>query len=205
MRETMAVGSLGALGDLVASDAFDLESGSDVVVVATAAAFVGAERATLDVAELFASRDVAVEALMNIDRHSSDEPYFARRVREADLVVLVDGSPLHAKSVWHGSAVGEAIRDTVRLVAVGSVASVLGATMIDPRGGAPTTGLGYRDGLVIGVVESPEKLTRTRALLGPNVTFALLGPRGVVRYDGERWRVVSGDVIVTRGEDVVGL
>ena len=35
---------------------------------------------------------------MITDRSSSDEPYFAQRIRGADLVVLADGSPLHAKS-----------------------------------------------------------------------------------------------------------
>ncbi len=204
MRETIAVGSLDALRDLVAGDGLNLAIGSDVVVVATAAAFTGAERAVLALATLFEARSATVEALMNTDRSSSDEPYFAQRIRGADLVVLADGSPLHAKSVWRGSAIGEAIRDATRLVAIGSVASVLGETMIDPRGGAPTTGLGYRGGLVIGVTESDEQLARTRALLGRTATFALLGPRGLVRFDGAKWRA-EGDVVVTRGEVVVGL
>ena len=106
------------------------------------------------------------------DRTSSDEPYFATRIREADLVVLSDGSPLHAKSVWHASLVGEAIRDAMCVVAIGSVASVLGDVMIDPRGGAPTTGLGYRDGPVLSVGASEEQLHRTRTLLGVDRSFS---------------------------------
>ncbi len=204
MRETIAVGSLEALRVVVETGALLLSSDTDVVIVPTAAAFTGAEGAALELAALFEARRATVEALMNIDRSSSNEPYFAQRIRGADLVVLADGSPLHAKSVWRGSAVGEAIRDATCLVAIGSVASVLGEIMIDPRGGAPTTGLGYRDGPVIGVTESDEQLVRTKTLLGPTVTFALLGPRGVVRFDGTKWRA-EGDVVVTRGEDVVGL
>jgi mannose-6-phosphate isomerase-like protein (cupin superfamily) len=32
-----------------------------------------------------------------------------------------------------------------------------------------------------------------------------LSPTGVVHHDGERWRVLSGDVVVTRGHDDVEL
>jgi hypothetical protein len=120
-------------------------------------------------------------------------------------VVLSDGSALHAKSVWHGSPVGEAIRDARCVVAVGSVASLLGDVMIDPRGGAPTTGLGYRSGLALGVSASDEQVSRTRTLLGADVTFCVLGPLGVVYYDGATWHRASDDVVTTRAHDVVEL
>jgi hypothetical protein len=96
-------------------------------------------------------------------------------VREADMVVLSDGSPLHAKSVWHQTPVGEALRDAPLVVTIGSVTSVLFETMIDPRGGAPTTGLGYREGLVVTTSASEEQLSRTRTLLGDDAVLAVLG------------------------------
>ncbi len=142
---------------------------------------------------------------MNVSRESSDEPHFAQRVRDADLVVLSDGSALHAKSVWRATLVGEAIRESRRIVAVGSVASVFGDVMIDPRGGAPTIGLGYVSGLVIGMGASDDQLARTRSLLGEDVAFAVLGPQGVVHFDGTNWRVASGDVVTTRGTELVEL
>jgi hypothetical protein len=204
--ETIAVGSLDALRDVLAlGDPLQLNGDTDVVLVPTAAAFTGAAESAIELAALFEESDAKVEALMNIDRSSSDESYFATRIREADLVVLSDGSALHAKSVWHASLVGEAIREARRVVAIGSVASVLGEIMIDPRGGAPTTGLGYRVGPVLATGASEEQLHRTRTLLGGDALLAVLGPRGALYGDGATWRALSDDVVVTREHDVVTL
>jgi hypothetical protein len=200
---TVLVGSLDALVSSVRSGLVPLAPGADVLVVPTAAAFTGLELAATEIATALAEFDVTVEALMVARRPDAQDPALTQRLCDADLVVLSDGSSLHAKSVWHETPVGEGIRDARRLVAVGSVATVLGGVMIDPRGGAPTMGLGYRPGVVVGSPESPEQLARTRTLLGPEVTFALLGPRGVLAFD-ERWFVVH-DVPVTRGDEVVEL
>ncbi|MFY9783435.1 MAG: hypothetical protein WAK12_07890 [Acidimicrobiales bacterium] len=206
MRETIAVGSFDGLRDMLSFDEpLHVTSDSDVVVMPTAAAFTGATQAAIELSTLFDESKAKVEALMNIDRASSHEPYFAERIRAADLVVLSDGSALHAKSVWHASLVGEAIRDARCIVAVGSVASVLGDVMIDPRGGAPTVGLGYREGLVIALSASEEQLHRTRTLLGAEATLAVLGRRGAVYFDGESWRTLNDDVVVTREFTVVEL
>ncbi|MGH3732320.1 MAG: hypothetical protein ACRDVC_02935 [Acidimicrobiales bacterium] len=145
MQTTLALGSLTALGEVLARGELLVATGaSDVVVLPTAAAFVGATQAATELSE---GSEARVEALMHIDRSSSDESYFAKRVREAHVVILSDGSLLHAKSVWHETPIGDAIRDAEFVVAVGSVVSVLLGTMIDPRGGAPTTGLGHREGI----------------------------------------------------------
>jgi hypothetical protein len=200
---TVAVGSLEGLRSVL-SDAslLRLEAGADVVVVPTAAAFVGIAEAAWAVAEVCEPFDLRVEALMVADRTSAGEPYFAERLGAADLVVLCDGSPLHARAVWRATPVGEGIDRARRLLAVGSVASVLGAVMIDPRGGAPTTGLGYRDGVAFAAPASDEQLARTRSLMPAGLALAVLGPRGVVLNDGAAWRVVIDDVVVTRGHDV---
>jgi hypothetical protein len=200
---TVLVGSLDALAASVRSGLVPLARGENVVVVPTAAAFTGLELAANDIATTLAEFDVAVEALMVARRPDALNPSMAERLRDADLVVLSDGSSLHAKSVWHATPVGEGIRDARRLVAVGSLATVLGDVMIDPRGGAPTMGLGYRPGVVVSSPESPEQLARTRTLLGAEVTLALLGPRGVLAFE-DRWFVVE-DVLVTRGDEVVEL
>jgi hypothetical protein len=203
---TLVTGSLEALGEVVTKgELISLSSDTDVVVVPTAAAFTGLAEAAIELSLLFEDSGAKVEALMISDRSSSAEPYFVERIRSADLVVLCDGSALHAKSVWHGSPVGEALRDARCLAAVGSVASLLGEVMIDPRGGAPTTGLGYRSGLAIGVTASDDQLSRTRTLLGSDVTLAILGPRGVIYLDGATWCRANDDVVVTRAHDIVEL
>jgi hypothetical protein len=202
----MAFGSLAALGDaLTRGELLVVTSETDVVIVPTAAAFIGATEAAIDLSMVFEGSGARVEALMHLDRSSSDEPYFAQRAREANIVVLSDGSPLHAKSVWHQTPIGEAIRDAPLVVTIGSVSSVLFETMIDPRGGAPTTGLGYREGLVVTTSASEEQLARTRTLLGDDVMLAVLGSSGVLHGDSARWRVVTGDVTTTRGHDNVEL
>jgi hypothetical protein len=197
----MAFGSLAALAVSLAKGELLVTSDSDVVIVPTASAFIGATEAAIGLSTIFEVGGAKVEALMNLDRSSSDEVYFARRVREADVVVLSDGSPLHAKSVWHQTSMGEALRDAVLVVSIGAVTSVLFGTMIDPRGGAPTMGLGYREGLVVTTSAGEEQLSRTRTLLGDGDTLAVLGESGALYGRGTRWRVAAGDVTITRGAD----
>lgn len=201
---TYAVGSLDALRVLLHGGPLELSTGADVVIVPTAAAFVGITEAAIRTSAIFDDLDVRVEALMVSDRAATNDPYYANRISEADLVVLCDGSALHARSVWRASDLGNAINDATALAAIGEVASALGDVMIDPRGGAPTTGLGYRGGAALSVRASDEQMSRTRSLLR-DVTLLVLSSDAVVRHDGEQWSVVAGDVTVTRGHDVVDL
>ena len=208
MVVTVLAGSLGAFADVVedgrvASALGDLE-GARVVVVTTPAAFTGSARAAQDVARALASTGAIVEELAVDDRAHAAQATLARRVDEADAVVAVDGSALHARSVWRDTAVGAALARATRLVAVGETATVLGSLMIDPRGGAPAPGLGYRSGLVVGAPASAAQLARTRTLLAAELTFVVLGPRGVLVAIDDQWRVLcADDVTVTRGRDVV--
>ncbi|MGC8509327.1 MAG: hypothetical protein ACP5PB_00440 [Acidimicrobiales bacterium] len=210
MGTTVLAGSLdalvGVLDDGRARSALGDLAGARVVVVTTAAAFTGSARAACDVARALAPTGANIEELAVDDRAHAAQAVLARRVDEADAVVAVDGSALHARSVWRDSVVGVALSRAARLVAVGETATVLGSLMIDPRGGAPAPGLGYRSGLVVGAPASAAQLARTRALLAPDLTFAVLGPRGVLAALDDRWRVLcADDVTVTRGSDVVDL
>jgi hypothetical protein len=206
MHTFTAVGSTEALRELLGrGDVLSLSEGADVVIVPTAAAFTGAEASAIHLAGLFEAHGAKVEALMNINRDSSDEAYFAQRLGDASLVVVSDGSALHARSVWRESLVGDAIRDAGFVVAIGAVASVFGDVMVDPRGGAPTNGLGYVSGLVVTVTASDEQLARTRSLLGGDATLAVLGPSGAVHFDGATWRVLAPDVVTTQGGEPVEL
>lgn len=202
-----AVGSLDALRSVLGEELLaELGAGADVVVLPTAAAFTGAANAVLEVLEACDAFDFALEALMVSDRPSANEPHFAQRIRSAQLVVLCDGSSLHARTVWRETLVGEALDQAQRIVAVGSVSSVLGEIMIDPRGGAPTTGLGLFRGVTFCQPQSDEQMQRTRSLLDDETMLVVLGARGALAYREETWRVLrSEDVAITRGEEVVSL
>jgi cyanophycinase-like exopeptidase len=201
---TFAVGSLDALHSLLRDGPLQVRAQSDIVIVPTAAAFIGVTEAAVMTAAVFDDVDVRVEALMVSARSEASDQYYVDRLVDAELVVLCDGSALHARSVWRDSALGEAINAASNLVAIGGVASVLGEVMIDPRGGAPTTGLGYRNGAALCQPSSDDQMFRTRSLLG-DVTLVTVGATGVVEHDGERWKVITGDVIVTRGHEAVEL
>lgn len=194
-----AVGSLDGLR-VVLRECSDARSAQlDVVIVPSAAAFTGAPEACVAIAEVCNEFDVRVEALMVTDRASTSEPYFAERVRAADVVVLADGSALHARLTWRNSPVGEALKAATTVVAIGSVATVMSEVMIDPRGGAPTIGLGLFGGVAFTEPASEERLARTRTLIDPTMALVVLDPRAVVAHD-VTWRVVSGDALVTRGQ-----
>lgn len=206
-RSIFVVGSLEALGVVFSDNSFAHKSSeADVVVLPTAAAFIGAPEASVAAARACDGFGVRVEALMVTDRASASEPYFAQRVAEADLVVLCDGSALHARTVWRATPVGEAISAAAQLVAVGSVASVLADVMIDPRGGAPTLGMGLCHGVAFCPPSSHDQLARTRTLLAPDIALVVVGPRGVLHHAEQTWRIIDGDdVVVTRGHDVTSL
>ncbi len=201
---TLALGSLAQLAPLLTERACgELPTNADVVVVPTAAAFTGGAEAAVAVARALEGMDLHVEALLVMDRTSASDPYFVQRIAEADLVVLSDGSALHARTVWRGSPVGDAINASDRVVAVGGVATVLGDVMIDPRGGAPTIGLGYRSGVILCTLASSDQLARTRALLSSDDLLVTLGPRGAVSCLEGVWRLVrSDDAVVTRGSEL---
>lgn len=201
---TFAVGSLDTLQTLLRDGPLEVPARAYVVIVPTAAAFVGFTEAALLTSAVFDDADVRVEALMVSERAATTNQYYVDRLAEADLVVLCDGSALHARSVWRANAFGEAINAASTLVAVGAVTSVLGEVMIDPRGGAPTTGLGYRKGAALCLPSSEDQMVRTRSLLG-DVTLVAIGSTGVVHHDGDQWKVITGDVVVTRGHDVIAL
>ena len=198
---TLVAGSLRAFIDTMAGE---LE-GASVVVVPTAAAFVGAAQAALEVATALEPFGAQVEALMVLDRAGVHEAALVERVAHADYVVLSDGAALHARAVWRASAFGDALA-AARLVAIGSVATVLGSVMIDPRGGAPTIGLGYRRGVVLTVPATVEQLERTRHLHTGDEPLVVVGARGVLTESDGRWRVVvADDVEVTRGANAANL
>src|SRR5271170_3393713 len=96
---TFAVGSLDALRTLLRDGPLVVPEGANVVIVPTAAAFIGLTESAVLTGAVFDEFDVHVEALMVADRVATGDPFWTERVRGADLVVLCDGSALHARSV----------------------------------------------------------------------------------------------------------
>ena len=193
MVRAVFVGSLDALDEALDRT---VSSPSSVCVLATAAAFRGVDEALEEVRGRLIARGATVHAIPGTDRASASDDDIVARVASSDVVVLLDGAPLHARSVWRNSPLVAALAAST-LVCVGATGSVLGATMIDPRGGAPTTGLGLFSDVVVGVAVSVEQSARTRLLVGDQ-TLVELGRGTVVEYDGH-WNVVDGrDLVVTR-------
>ena len=145
---------------------------ADVVILPTAAAFTGLAESALAIVEVLGSQ--RPEALLIGDRDGAQTEHFAQRIREAAAVVITDGSPLHFRTTVRDSIVHEALANARLILTVGSIGTVLGATMIDPRGGAPTTGLGLFDDCVTAV--SSPTLSRSRELLGTSEILREITP-----------------------------
>lgn len=179
----------------------DAPPASGVVVIMLAAAFTDASRATLALSQPLLSEGVTAEILLMGTRADADNPSFAQRVAEADVALVAEGSALHLRTTIRRTALDAALRHVPIVLAVGSSAGVLGATMIDPRGGAPTTGAGFFDDVVL-AVPSPT-LARSYELV--DVPMLVVHPTGVVRRSGTSWRRVHGEVTASRASANVTL
>lgn len=201
VTKTLVVGSNNVLATWCSPHApVELRVGADVVVVPTGAAFLDPAKSAIEIAHVLEPHEYRVEALMVLDRAAANETYFAERVQRADAVVLCDGAALHLRTTFRDTALYGAIANASLLVTIGGASTVFGATMIDPRGGAPTTGLGDRHGLVVTTPSSEDQLHRTRELLGTNELLAVIDDDGALFYDGESWRQLSNaGVTLTRG------
>jgi hypothetical protein len=195
---TVACGSDGGLERALRAGLLGELAGADVVIVATPAAFVGATEAAVRVGALFDGTEARVEGLMAGDRAACEDPYFSRRALEADLAVLLDGSAMHARAAWRASALGAALARTARICAIGATASLVLDEMVDPRGGAPTTGLGWRRGAVLAADDGSGALERTLGLVAAGRLVIALGPDGSVAECDGRWRKLAGAVAAYR-------
>jgi cyanophycinase len=125
----------------------------EVVVLPTAAAFEHPERVGERATAYFADLGVEARTLPVLHREEAEDPDIAATVRAARFVYVADGSPLHLRSVFKGSALFEAILASYHgggvLAASGAGATLLCDPMVDPRGGAYTVGLGVIQNLAV--------------------------------------------------------
>ncbi len=128
-------------------------AGSEVIVLPTAAAFEHPERVAARATAYFDGLGASVRTLAVLHRKEAEDPEIVATVRAAKFVYLVDGSPLHLRSVLKGSALFEALVSCYHgggvIAASGAGATLLGDPMVDPRGGAYTVGLGLIRNLAV--------------------------------------------------------
>lgn len=201
------IGSEAARDEPLARRLLELAPGSKVAVVPLAAAFGAPEHAVVAAANWMTAVGAEVEGVMAMNRVDADTPELAARLADADLVLLVDGSPMHLRTALKATHLLAQISDLLArggvVVAEGSSATVLCDPMVDPRGGAPTVGLGLLDGVTVishlaGESEetAADKLDRTASLVPSELPVLGLGLDAAVLIDADhRLRVIGAGVV----------
>ena len=184
-------------------------SGSaEVVVLPTAAAYTHPERAVETATAYFSKLGAGVKACMVLRRGDAEDHGLAGQVRAARFVYLAGGSVLHLRSVLKASPVWDALVEAwaggTVLAASSAGAMVLGDTMVDPRGGALTLGLGLLAPLAVlphAGDWSEEKTHRTVKLASGALRIAAVDERtALIRDSGGHWRCLgAGEVTVWVG------
>lgn len=182
-------------------------SGTDeVLLLPTAAAYEKPSRAVERARAWFGRIGGRVEPLEVYRRADALLPAAAARVREARLVYIAGGSPMHLRSVLKDTPLWDAIvavwRDGAVLAGSAEGATVLCSHMVDSRGGAFTVGLGLlTDVTVIPRYNlwSEDKWHRTVRLAPAGMAVLGVDERTAVVADGKGWTVAgAGSVTVYR-------
>ncbi|MGH9077468.1 MAG: Type 1 glutamine amidotransferase-like domain-containing protein [Acidimicrobiales bacterium] len=185
------------------ADLWEASDRAEVVVLPTAAAYEHPQRAVDTATAWFAPLGARVNGLMVLRRADAEDPANAGAVRRARFVYLGGGSPLHLRSVLKGSAVWTALVEAWHggAVVAGSSAGamVLGDSMVDPRGGALTLGLGLVPRLAIlphAQSWSAEKSHRTVELATGHLRIAAVDERtALVRWPGRGWQSAGAGAV----------
>jgi cyanophycinase len=186
-------------------DLLDASGGSEVVVLATAAAYEHPERAVATAREWFDRLGASVHDLGVLARPDALEESAGEVVRDARFVYLADGSPMHLRSVLKDTPLWEALVATWDAGAVlagsGAGAMVLCDPMIDPRGGALTLGLGLVEQLA--VIPHHDTWSEDRARRTLQITPASMPLAGVdertalIRHPDGHWSAKgTGRIVV---------
>ena len=178
---------------------------AEVLVLPTAAAYEHPERAVEAARSWFARFGAKVDALMVLSRPDALDPAAADRLRAARFVYLSGGSPMHLRSVLKDTpawtALVEAWRGGAVLAGSSAGAMVLGDSMVDPRGGALTLGLGLLERIAVLPhydTWSEEKAHRTVQLATGHLRIAAIDERtALIRDPDGSWCVRgAGEVTV---------
>ena len=183
--------------------------GLEVMVLPTAAAFEMPDHVLDRARAHFGPLGATVRELRVLNRRDAEEQAHAEAIASAAFIYISDGSPMHLRSVFKGSAVYGAIvaahaRGAV-VAASGAGATVLGDPMVDPRGGAYPVGLGLVPNVAIfpyhGTAadhlreRSIEVLPRNAVLVGVDASTA------IVRSPEGSWHVAGSGVVTVYAND----
>ena len=134
-------------------DLLRASGGTDVLVLATAAAYEHPGRAVDAAERWFSELGATVRSLPVLTRRDALDDAQVAPIVEARFVYLSDGSPMHLRSVLKDSPVWDALvaawQGGAVLAGSGSGAMVLCDPMVDPRGGALTLGLGLLEQMAV--------------------------------------------------------
>ena len=178
---------------------------AEVVVLPTAAAYEHPQRAVDTAQKWFGRFGATARGLMILSRRDALDEAAAEQLRTARMIYISGGSPMHLRSVlkdtpaW--SAIVEAWRGGAVLAGSSAGAMVLGDSMVDPRGGALTLGLGLLERIAVLPhydTWSEEKAHRTVQLATGHLRIAAIDERtALIRDPDGSWCVAgAGDVSI---------
>ncbi|MGH9127643.1 MAG: Type 1 glutamine amidotransferase-like domain-containing protein [Acidimicrobiales bacterium] len=197
---------------------FDAElarrAGGEVLVLPTAAAYERPDRAVAWAQDWFAGLGATARGLMVLSRADAQDEANAAAVRQAPLVYLGGGSPLHLRSVLKDSAVWSALLEAwaggATIAGSSAGAMVMTDPMVDPRGGALTLGLGLVENVAV-VPHFPgwsdHRVARTLGLAVKGLAVVGIEERtALIREPDGSWRVAgAGKVEVMADGALAGL
>jgi cyanophycinase len=195
-------------------DLLDAAGTTEVIVLATAAAYELPAEHERRAAEHFALLGAEVRALPVYGRSDALRDEHADAVASARFLYLSSGASLHFVSVMKATPVWEALVGAWKAGAVVAAsegsARALADPMVDPRGGAFTLGLGLLPGLAFVPHRdswSHDRAVRTRELAPRGVPMAVVDTStAIVRDPGGTWSVGgAGDASVYVDNVEVGL
>lgn len=164
----------------------------EVAVLPTAAAYEHPEHALERATRWFEGLGATVRPVAVVDRGGAGDDANVAAVRQARMVYLADGSPMHLRSVLQETPLWDALvaawRGGTVVAASGAAATVLCDPAVDPRGGAFTVGLGLVRPLAVVVradTWSEDKLHRTLQLAPPHVPLVEVDERTALVRDGD--------------------
>jgi cyanophycinase len=186
-------------------DLLAASGGDEVLVLPTAAAYEHPQRAVEEAERWFTELGAKVRGLGVLTRRDALDEANVAPVRDAGLIYLSSGSPMHLRSVLKDSPVWDALLEAWQRGAVvaGSAAGamVLGDPMVDPRGGALTLGLGLITQLAIIPQHdtwSEDKAKRTLRIAPAGMPLAGIDERtALIRHPDGTWSASGvGRVVV---------
>lgn len=197
------------------AELLERSGGAEVVVLPTAAAYEGPDKAVASATRWFEGLGGTVRGLDVLERHDALDEANAEVLRAAHFIYLSGGSPLHLRSVLKESPVWDALTAAWHggAVVAGSSAGamVLSDPMVDPRGGAFTVGLAMVENLAI-VPHAPAATfatehRRTLELVTAGLVVAGIDERtALIREPDGTWRQAgAGTTCVWRDGAEVGL